>query len=99
MIQDLIPNDAHHLEALLAADGVDNHVPMNADKVFRIENRVFILAGGIDDFDGEVLVLQTDDFAEGVLDGGVVGVDEVAVDVLDREGGFAWSSQCSYQCL
>ena len=99
MVQDLIPNDAHHLEALLAADRVHNHVPMNADKVFRIENRVFILAGGVDDFDGKVLVLQTDDFAEGVFDGGVVGVDEVAVDVLDREGGFAWSSQCSRQCL
>ena len=33
VIQDLIANDARHLEALLGSDRVDNHVAMNANKV------------------------------------------------------------------
>jgi hypothetical protein len=45
VVQDLIANDARHLEALLGRHRVDNHVAMNADKVLRIENTVFILQG------------------------------------------------------
>jgi hypothetical protein len=37
VIQDLIANDARHLEALLGSDRVDNHVAMNANKVLRVE--------------------------------------------------------------
>ena len=94
MIQYLIPDDSAHLKALLARDRVDDHVAMNADEVLAVEDGVLVLAGGVDDLDGEVLVAVADDFAEGVLDGGVVGVDEVAVDVLDCEGGFAWDAVC-----
>jgi hypothetical protein len=43
VIQDLIANDARHLEALLGSDRVDNHVAMNANKVLRVEYTVFIL--------------------------------------------------------
>lgn len=89
MVQDLISDDAHHLEALLARDGVDNHVPMYTNKVLAIEDSIFVLAGGIDDLDGKVRVLVPNHFAKRVLDGWVVGVDEVAVDVLDGQGAFA----------
>ena len=33
VVQDLVPNDAHHFETLLAADRVDDHVAVNANKV------------------------------------------------------------------
>jgi hypothetical protein len=90
VVQDLIPDDAHHFETLLAGDGVDDHVAMDPDEVFAVQDGVFILARGVDDFDAEVLVAVADDLAEGVFDGGVVGVDKVTVDILDGEGGFAW---------
>ena len=89
MVQDLVSDDAHHLEALLAADRVDDHVAVDANEVLGVENAVFILAGGVDHLDGKVMVAVADDLAESVLDGRVVGVDKVAVDVLHCEGGFA----------
>jgi hypothetical protein len=91
VVQNLVPDDAHHLKALLAADRVDDHVAVDADKVLRVEDAVLVLAGGVDHLDGEVVVAVADDFAEGVFDGRVVRVDKVAVDVLDCEGGFAWA--------
>lgn len=90
VVQDLVPNDAHHLKALLAANRVDDHVAVDADKVLGVEDAVLVLAGGVDHLDGEVVVAVADHFAEGVFDGRVVRVDKVAVDVLDCEGGFAW---------
>lgn len=89
MIQNLIPNNPHHLETLLAADRVHDHVPMDADEVLAVQDAVLVLPGGIDHLDGEVMVAVADDFAESVFDRRVVGVDEVSVDVLDCEGGFA----------
>lgn len=89
VIQDLIPNNAHHLEALLAADRIHNHVAMNANKVLGVEDAVLVLAGGVDHLDGKVMVAVADDLAESVFDGRVVRVDEVPVDVLHCEGGFA----------
>ena len=91
MVQDLIPNNAHHLEALLAADRIHNHISMNTDKVLRVEDAVLVLAGGVDHLDGKVMVAVADDFAESVFDGRVVRVDEVPVDVLHCERGFAWA--------
>ena len=85
MIEDLIPDNADHLEALLASYAVDNHIPVDADEVFGVEYCVFVLSGGIDHLRRKVLVLVPNDFGEGVLNGGIVGVDKVSVDVLDRQ--------------
>lgn len=93
VVENLVPNDADHLEALLAADRVDDHVAVDADEVFGVEDAVFVLAGGVDHLDGEIMVSVADDLAEGVLDGRVVGVDKVAVDILHGEGGFAWGNE------
>jgi len=90
VVKDLVPNDAHHLKALLAADRVDDHVAVDADKVLGVQDAVLVLAGRVDHLDGEVVVAVADHFAESVFDGRVVRVDKVAVDVLDCEGGFAW---------
>lgn len=45
VVEDLVADDAGHLEALLARDRVDNHVPMDADEVLRVQDAVFILDG------------------------------------------------------
>jgi len=66
---------------------------MNADEVLAVEDAVLVLPGGVDDLYGEVMVSVADDLAEGVFDGWVVGVYEVAVDVLDCEGAFACESR------
>lgn len=89
MIEDFISDDPHHLKALLARDRIDNHVAMYSNKVLIVENRVFILAGSVDDLHGKVLVSVPDDLAERVLDCGVVGVDKVAIDVLHGQRALA----------
>src|SRR6478752_4723666 len=57
----------------------------------RGDARAAYLAGGIDDLGGIFLVLVADDLAERVLDGGIVALDEVAVDELHRQARFAWA--------
>ena len=44
MVEDLVADNARHLEALLACNRVDDHVAMDADEVLRIEDAVLILA-------------------------------------------------------
>lgn len=43
MIQNLISDNTGHFEALLASDRIHNHVAMDADEMFRIEDAVLIL--------------------------------------------------------
>lgn len=62
---------------------------MDADEVFRVQDAVLILAGGIDNFSSIVLTLKSNDLAKGILDGGIVALDEVAVDELHRQRRFA----------
>ena len=47
------------------------------------------LPSGINDLSGIVLTLILDNFAEGVLDRGVVALYKVPVYELNREGGFS----------
>ena len=91
MIEYLIPNDPTHLKALLARDGIHNHIAMDANEMLAVQNRVFILPGGVDDLKCEILVPIADYFAEGVFDCWVIGVDEMAIDELDCEGGLAYA--------
>ena len=46
MVQNLIPDDATHLEALLAGYRIDDDVAVYTDKVLGVEDGVFILAEG-----------------------------------------------------
>lgn len=43
MVQNLVPDDAHHLEALLASHRIDQHVAMDPNEVFGVEYAVLIL--------------------------------------------------------
>lgn len=56
-----------------------------------IENSASYLAGGVDNLGGKVLALKSNHLAEGVLNGWVIALDEVAVDKLNGERGFACS--------
>lgn len=43
MIEDLVTNDACHFKALLACDGVDNHVAMDTNEVLRVKDAILVL--------------------------------------------------------
>lgn len=43
MVENLVSYNAHHFEALLASDGIDDHVAMDADEMLRIKNAILIL--------------------------------------------------------
>lgn len=89
MVENLVPYDPAHFKTLLAGHRVYDHVAMDPNKVLAVQNRVLVLAGRIDDLQPKVLVPISNHFAECVFDRGVVGIDEMAVDVLDCEGAFA----------
>lgn len=65
------------------------HVRMSVCADPRQRSLVAYLSSRIDNLGSVVLSLKPDHFAKGVLDGRVVALDEVAIDELYSEGGFA----------
>ena len=59
VVEDLVTNDARHLETLLAGHRIDNQVAMDANEVLRIQNAVLILERGI-----AVSIVSTEPFAQ-----------------------------------
>ena len=43
MVQDFVPDDPNHIEGLPRGHRIDQHVTMDANEMFRVENTVFIL--------------------------------------------------------
>jgi hypothetical protein len=43
VVEDLVADDSRHFEALLAGDRVDDHVAMDADEVFGVEDAILVL--------------------------------------------------------
>jgi hypothetical protein len=43
VIEDLVADDACHLEALLACDRVDDHVTVDTNEVLRVKDAILIL--------------------------------------------------------
>jgi len=62
---------------------------MDANKVLRVEDAVLVLTRGVYDFCRKILAFISNDLAERVFDCWVVAFNEVAVDELNSEGGFA----------
>ena len=89
MVEDLVANDLHHLKGLQRRHTVHQHIAVGADHLLRIKDAVFILAGCVDDFSRILLALVLDLLGECALDGRVVALDKVTVDVADRERRFA----------
>jgi hypothetical protein len=56
MVQDLIPNDRHHIKGLARCHRIYNDVAMNANEVLRVQDTIFILdrVSGIADMKGGV---------------------------------------------
>ena len=92
VVENLLANDANHVEALLVAYTIHNHVSMDADELSAVQNGVFVLSCCVDDLGCKILVLVTDDFGKGILNGRVVGVDKVTIDELNGKGALA----CAY---
>lgn len=90
MIQNLVANNGNHLKRLARGNGVHDHVAMDADEVFRVQDAVLILARGVDDFGRELLALVLDGPVEGVFDRGIVALDEGTFDEADGQGRLAW---------
>ena len=44
VVQNLFPDHSNHVEGLLRGDRVHQHVSMNADEVFRVQDAVFVLS-------------------------------------------------------
>lgn len=62
---------------------------MNAYEVLGIEYAVFILTRRVNYLRREILTAVLDDFAERILDSGIVAVHEVSIHELHCERGFA----------
>jgi len=43
MVQNLVMDDIDHVEGLLRGNRVDEHVPMNPNKMLRVEHAVLVL--------------------------------------------------------
>lgn len=83
MVQDLVTDYLDHFKGCQGRHGVNEHIPVNADEVFGVQDAVLILAGSIDDFGQVILSLVSYRLAEGVFDGRIVAVHEVPIDELD----------------
>lgn len=84
-VLELFVDDLDHVKALTRGDGVDENIAMHADGVFRGEERVFVLASGVDDGDIVFDALVRDLLEVGCLHGRVIGLDELVVDKLNDE--------------
>jgi hypothetical protein len=89
VVQNLVPDHLHHLKGLQRRDAVDQHIPVNADKVLRVQDAVLVLPGRVDNLGRKLLALVADLLAKGVLDGRVVALDKVPVDIADCQRGLA----------
>ena len=89
MIENLVPYNPAHFEALLASHRVDNHIPMYPNEVLAVKYRILVLASSINDLNREVLISISYDFAECIFDRWVIGIDKMAVYILDSERALA----------
>ena len=82
---ELLVDDADHLETLSVGDRVDEDVSVDSDGMLGREERILVLAGSIDDRDVVVDTLEGDLLEVWLLDGRIVGLDEVVLDKLDNK--------------
>ena len=82
-VLELFVDDLDHVKALTRGDGVDENIAMHADGVFRGEERVLVLASGVNDGDIVFDALVRDLLEVGCLHGRVIGLNELVVDKLN----------------
>ena len=67
MIENFIADDTDHVERLPGSHRVDQHVPVDADEVFGVEDAVFVLKGKrglVNGTSGDRVLLQQADLRE-----------------------------------
>lgn len=62
---------------------------MCTNEMLIVQNGVFVLSGRVDELNSVVLALIPDNLTKVVLDRWIVGVDKMALNVLDSEGALA----------
>jgi len=90
--EDLLVESADFFEGVARGDGVDEEEALSGAHVLLAHRAIFFLSGGVEHVEQSDLVIDDALFPVRVLDGGVVLVDEVALDELDRQGGLADAS-------
>ena len=83
VVEDLVVDSLDHVEAIAGSDAVDEHVTVDADGVFRVEDRILVLACCVDDIAVVFLPFVGDGLLKDVLDGRVVRIDKGVLDVSD----------------
>jgi len=84
-VLELFVDDLDHVKALTRGDRVDEDIAMHANGVFGGEERVLVLASGVDDGDIILDAIVGDLLEVGCLHGWVIGLDEEIIDKLDDE--------------
>ena len=84
-VLELFVDDLDHVKALSRGDRVDENIAMHADGVFGGEERVLVLASGVDDGDIVLDAFVGDLLEVGCLHGRIIWLDELVVDKLDDE--------------
>lgn len=82
MVQNFVADDFNHIKTLSTGHGVHNHIRVNADKMFAVEDAVLVLACGIYYLCSVVYPSITYDFGERVFDSWIVAFDKMPVDKL-----------------
>lgn len=82
MVEDFVANYLDHFEGGLARYRVYEHIAVNPNRVLGIQNGVFVLASGVNNFRGVFLVFVLDGLAEGVFDRGIVALHKVRLHKL-----------------
>lgn len=91
VVKDLVPNGRDHIECLVIGDRVDKHVAVDANEMSTVKDTVLVLASCVDDLQIILLVPNLDLLRERVLDGGVVGFNEVVVNKANRQRRLAYN--------
>lgn len=89
VVQDLVVDRLHHLEAIAGCDRVDQDVSVYTYGMLGIEDRVLILSGSVDYVTGIRASLVLDTLCERCLDGRIVGIDKDVLHVPHDQSGFA----------
>jgi hypothetical protein len=80
----------HHFERLHVFDAVNEDVTVHVQAVLRGEHRELVLAGGVHQDQLVVGRVDPQGLLEGVLDRGVVRLEELAFDELHAQRGFTY---------
>lgn len=84
----LVSDNLNHFKALFACQRIHDHVAMDSKKMSTIQDSIFVLTGGVDDFSSKFLPTVRDYLGEGILDLRTISANVMAVNELYGQRGF-----------